>query len=277
MAVDQGVAGPPNQGAAGDSAQEAAGGPDAAQDRKEYEQVLDSVVTSVSDLLLPARPGRQRRPGPCAGRPVHGHPVRRRTDGGPERHGPRRPPRRHPVDGHRVRRALASTCRPARWCWPSSRDRTGVAPSTPTSWATGSPRPCSAPCRSPCPPCTRPGPPPAGSSRRSRWTSTSKPCPSRRDTTGTRRTHCCVPRGRASTTSPAATCCPSSATRGRRTPFPSSTRARTSRPASAALSRSSPCTAGRTTAGSRRTSATRGRCPGTTRAACGSGGSGRSC
>ncbi|WP_369258662.1 hypothetical protein [Streptomyces sp. R35] len=49
MAVDQGVAGPPNQGAAGDSAQQAAGGPDAAQDRQEYEQILDSVVTSVSE------------------------------------------------------------------------------------------------------------------------------------------------------------------------------------------------------------------------------------
>ncbi|WP_327428450.1 hypothetical protein [Streptomyces sp. NBC_01236] len=40
MAVDQGMA--------GDSAQEAAGGPDAAPDRQEYEQTLDSVVTSVS-------------------------------------------------------------------------------------------------------------------------------------------------------------------------------------------------------------------------------------
>jgi hypothetical protein len=49
VAVDQGVAGPPNQGAAGDSVQQAAGGPDAAQERQEYEEILDSVVTSVSE------------------------------------------------------------------------------------------------------------------------------------------------------------------------------------------------------------------------------------
>lgn len=116
----------------------------------------------------------------------------------------------------------------------------GAAPSTPTNSTTGSPRPSSAPCRSPRPPFRRPGPPPVGSFRSSSWSRTSRPCPSRRATTNARRTTCCSPPGHASTTSPAATRFPPSATPGWRRRCLSWTPARTSRPAGGAPSKSSP-------------------------------------